>query len=231
MQKIARIAVVVLSLLFALPTFPQNRSRSNWTKSQIIEALNRAAGHFNTLTAKLEYTKVTAVVDHKAVEHGRLTYDKDGRVLVEFDNPEPKKMLFTKNKAFYYLPKINTIQEFDLSKHRDKVEQFLLLGFGTKGDDLEKAYVITVLGETKLGDDMVLQTELTPKDDRIRGHLHKIHLWFDMASWVPVQQKFFEIGGDYISTRYTEVKVNVRLPGKLKLNAPRGTRVVKPGGL
>jgi outer membrane lipoprotein-sorting protein len=75
----------------------------------------------------------------------------------------------------------------------------------------------------------VLLVELTPKDERIRTQIHRILLWFDLASWVPVQQKFFEVGGDSLTTRYTEVKVGVRIPrAKLSLSAPRDTKRVKP---
>ncbi len=50
-----------------------------------------------------------------------------------------------------------------------------------------------------------------------------------MASWVPVQQKFFEVGGDYLLARYADIKVNVDIPrAKRELSAPRDTKVVKP---
>ena len=208
---------------------PRNARAGVWTEQLLVERLNQAADRFETLTANLEYTKVTVVVDDKSSETGRLFYSKNRRILIEMHNPEPKEILFTGNKASIYYPKMAQVQEFDLSKHRSLVEQFLLLGFGTSGNDLKDSYLITVLGETKLERTAVLQIELTPKDQRIRNQIHKIHLWFDLASWVPVQQKFFEVGGDYLTTRYSEVKVNVPIPSsKLKLSAPRGTRRVKP---
>jgi len=63
----------------------------------------------------------------------------------------------------------------------------------------------------------------------LRNQIHKIHLWIDLASWLPVQQKFFEVGGDYFETRYAEMKLNVNIAAsKQRLSAPRGTKVVKP---
>jgi outer membrane lipoprotein-sorting protein len=88
-----------------------------------------------------------------------------------------------------------------------------------------------VLGEVSLNGypNPVLHVELTPKDERIRNNIHKIQLWLDMASWVPVQQKFFEVGGDYLMTRYSEVKVNIDIPrSKLNLSASKDTKRVKP---
>jgi hypothetical protein len=44
-----------------------------------------------------------------------------------------------------------------------------------------------------------------------------------------VQQKFFEVGGDYTTTRYTDIKVNVPIARtKLRLGAPKDAVRVKP---
>ncbi len=206
--------------------------RTKWTEDMLVDRLNEASDRFQTLTASLQYTKVTVVVNDTSTETGRLFYTRNGRVLIEMLNPEPKEVLFTGKKALIYYPKMSQIQEYDLEKHRALIEQFLLLGFGTKGNDLKDRYLITVLGETTLegNPNPVLHLELTPKDERIRNQIHKIQLWIDLASWVPVQQKFFEVGGDYMLTRYSNVKVNTEIPrSKLNLSAPRGTKRVKPG--
>lgn len=228
MRTATKLCLLLLCLLAPLGVWAQ---RGKWTEAMLIERLNQASQHFRTLTASLQFTKVTAVVNDTSTETGRLYYSKDRRVLIELLNPEPKEILFTGNKAQLYYPKMKQIQEYDLEKHRALVEQFLLLGFGTKGDDLKDAYLITVLGETTLQGypNAVLHVELTPKDDRIRNNVHKIQLWLDMASWVPVQQKFFEVGNDHLTTRYTEVKVNVEIPrSKQNLSAPKDTKRVKP---
>jgi outer membrane lipoprotein-sorting protein len=234
-RKIAKFVLVLSALLFYVPAGAQNGNNGNkgrpWDQDTFLNALNHAAERFRTLTANLEFTKVTAVVDHKEVQSGRLYYRKDNRIKIEMTEPEPKEILFDGKRAQIYYPKMKQIQEFNLSKHKDMIEQFLLLGFGTKGDDLKDSYLITILGETQLYGRAALQVVLTPKDIKIRNSIHKIHIWFDLASWAPLQQKFFEVGGDYTTTRYTAVKVNVpRRRLNLKLSAPRGTTRVKPQG-
>ncbi|MBI4461277.1 MAG: outer membrane lipoprotein carrier protein LolA [Acidobacteria bacterium] len=218
-----------LTLIFCLLLGTSVAATAEWDSDTLIERLNEAAKHFRTVSAKLEYTKVTVVVDDKSTQTGELFYHKDGSMLIEIRQPEVKEILFRGNKAEIFYPKMNQIQEYDLAKHRSLVEQFLLLGFGTSGDDLKKSYLITVLGETKLEGRAALQLELTPKDERIRNQIHKIHLWLDLASWAPVQQEFFEVGGDYMTTRYTDVKVNIPIPkSKLRLSAPKGAVRIKP---
>jgi len=225
-NRVFQLGLLLVCLVAAAGASSQSRT---WSEPLLVESLNRAADHFKTLTANLQYTKFTQVIDDKSTESGRLTYGANRHIKIEMLNPEPKEILFTGSKAYIYFPKMSQIQEFDLSKHRSLVEQFLLLGFGTSGDKLKDSYLITVLGETKLDNQAVLQIELTPKDEKIRQQIHKIHLWLDLASWVPVQQKFFEVGGDYLMARYTEVKVNLPVPrSKVALSAPSGTKRVKP---
>lgn len=226
MRTAATTGLLVCALLASAPAAAQNRP---WTEDRIVEQLNKSSERFQTLTADLQFTKVTVVVNDTSTESGKLYFNKKGRIKIEFLNPEPKEVLFSGNKAQIYFPKLSQIQEFDLGKHRAMVEQYLLLGFGTKGDDLKDNYLITILGEKKLDGRAVLQLELTPKDPRLRNQINKLHLWIDLASWLPVQQKFFEVGGDYFETKYTEQKINANIPAsKQRLSAPKGTKVVKP---
>jgi len=53
---------------------------------------------------------------------------------------------------------------------------------------------------------------LIPRREDIAAHLGKVDLWVSEESWFPVQQKFFEPGGDYLVARYTGVKVNRAIP-------------------
>ncbi|MBI4467359.1 MAG: outer membrane lipoprotein carrier protein LolA [Acidobacteria bacterium] len=229
MRTLGKVSAILLSV--AAAAWSAAAQSRTWTEAILIERLNQAAEHFKTLTANLQYTKFTQVVEDKSVESGRLTYNQDRHILIEFLNPEPKEILFTGNKAQIYYPKMAQIQEYALDKHRSMVEQFLLLGFGTPGDKLRDSYLITVFGETRLDNRVVLQLELTPKDEKLRQHIHKIHLWLDLAAWVPVQQQFFEVGGDYLIAHYTDIKVNVPIPAaRQRLSAPRGTRILKPRG-
>ena len=124
------------------------------------------------------------------------------------------------------------VEEFDLGKHRALVGQFQLLGFGTPGSELKKSYLVTFLGEDSLDKRKVLLLELTPKDEKVRNQISKIHLWLDAASWLPVQQKFFETGsGDYFIFHYTNLVRNPKLPdSRFKPDWPKGVEVIKPRG-
>ncbi|MGH9594350.1 MAG: LolA family protein [Bryobacteraceae bacterium] len=128
-----------------------------------------------------------------------------------------------------YNPKTKRVEEYDLGKRKALVDQFLLLGFGTSGSSLDKGYLVTFLGEEDLDNRKTLKLELTPKSDDVRNQVSKIHIWFDEATWLPAQQKFFETGsGDYLLIRYTNVIRNVRIAdSEFKPRWPKNTVRVK----
>ena len=180
---------------------------------EILRQMNERAKSLKTVSANIEYTKVTVVVNDKSTEYGELFFEKNNtQILLNFQKPEPKMILFRKNRAEIYLPKINQIQEYNMEKQSGLVEQFLLLGFGKETGELEKSYTIKLNGEEVLEGDTTAILELTPRKENISAQLTKVQLWISEESWIPVQQKFFEEGGDYLITRYTAVKVNRQLP-------------------
>ena len=197
--------------------------------TEILSRMNDAAKNLKTLSADLEYTKVTVLVDDKSTETGRLYYHRSKKeILINITKPEVKTVLFKKNKAEIFLPKINQIQEYDLKEQSGLVEQFFLLGFGTETDKLKKDYDLKFVTEEELDGDTTAVLELTPRSEETASQLTKIHLWVSEESWLPVQQKFFEPGGDYFVARYTAVKVNRQLPSStFQISAPEDAKRVK----
>jgi outer membrane lipoprotein-sorting protein len=228
-----------LSLAFALfaVTAPlgsaPRRGRSHKVPpdlAEILSRMNERSKHLKTLSAGLEYTKVTVVVDDKSTEHGQLFYakGKPPEVLIDFKTPDPKTILLKRNRAEIYLPKINQIQQYDLEKHSELLQQFLLLGFGTETSELLKSYSLKLVGEEDINGDTTAVLELTPRNENVAAQLAKVQLWISEESWLPAQQKFFEPSGDYLVTRYTGVKADLLLPpSTFEIKAAAGAKRVK----
>ena len=152
-------------------------------------------------------------------------------MLVEFKQPEVKKLLVVGAKAQLYLLKNpNEVQEYDLTrKFRGMFDQFLLLGFGSNSRDLRDAYTVELgqpASET-IGGEKTTKIELTPKSQEMLATLKKSELWISDSKGIAVQQKMYTGGGDYILATYTNMVVNPSLPD-LKLDLPRGVKVTKP---
>ncbi|HEV2386623.1 MAG TPA: outer membrane lipoprotein-sorting protein [Candidatus Acidoferrales bacterium] len=198
----------------------------------MLDQLDRGARAFRTLSARVERTKVTVVVNDRSTESGEFYVRGDGKMRLDLTVPDIRTILRVGDNLYIYTPRISQVDEYNLAKHRDLVDQLLLLGFGTRSHLLKKAYLITLLGEQTLGDQKTILLEMTPKSDEVRNQISKIQLWVDEATWLPVQQKFFETGTqDYFIIRYSNVVRNAALSADLfKARWPKGTKKIKPAG-
>lgn len=224
------VAVALLVLLAAPRVALAGPNQTAWTIDAVLKQLDASAKEFRSLAADLERTKVTVVVNDRSTETGQILVRRDDKMRIDLTQPDRRTILRDGNALYVYNPKIKRVEQYDLSKHRELVDQFLLLGFGTSGADLKKSYLVTLLGEDMLDKQKVILLELTPKSEEVRKQVSKIHLWIDESTWLPAQQKFFETGsGDYFIIRYTSVLRNVKIhDSRFKPHWPRGTTKIKP---
>ncbi|HYO82982.1 MAG TPA: hypothetical protein VES20_16360, partial [Bryobacteraceae bacterium] len=102
------------------------------TADEILLKLDQAAPKFTGMSADLQRVTYTKVLDEKATETGNILLRKAGRdlqVLISLEKPDVKTVSFRGRKAEVFFPKLKTVQEWDLGKHGDLVDQFLLVGF------------------------------------------------------------------------------------------------------
>ena len=222
--------IVTLSVFVGAGEAPaQNHGPS--TVEGVLRQLDRSAKDFHSLSADVERTKVTVVVNDHSTEDGTILVRGD-KMLLEMKPPNARTILRTGDNLYIYTPGLNRVEEYNLGQHRSLVDQYLLLGFGEQGKDLQKSYRVTLLGSPMLDDRKTVELELTPKSEEARNQISKIQIWFDESSWLPIQQQFNETGsGDYFVIRYTRVVRNPDLgDAHFKPHWPKGTEKVKPQG-
>lgn len=205
------------------------QTRSALTLDSVLHELDTEAKDFHSLTADIERTKVTVVVNVKSTETGEIWVHGD-KMRMEVKTPDPRTILRAGDTIYIYNPGLQRVEEYNLGKHREMVDQFLLLGFGSSGHELRKGFLITLLGEPVLDHHKTALLELTPKSEQVRNQISKIHLWLDESSWEPLQQKFFETGtDDYFIVRYSNITRNASIPdSRFKPHWPKGTQRVRP---
>jgi outer membrane lipoprotein-sorting protein len=196
----------------------------------VLKQMNREQGQFQSFTASIERTKVTVVVNDHSTESGQIEVRRDGKMRIDLTSPDPKTILRDGDHIYVYTPKIRRVEEYDLGKRRDLIDQLLLLGFGTSGDSVKKSYLITLQGEDSFNGQRVVHLELTPRADDVRKQISKIELWLNEGNWLPAQQQLFETGsGDYSIIRYSNVARNVPIPdARFRPAWPKGVTRVKP---
>ncbi len=228
-----RMALILAAWMACGPALVRAGARENhgaWTVESVVARLDEASKTFRSMSADVERTKVTVAVDDKSTETGTIVVRGD-KMLLQMKAPDERTILRAGDTVYIYTPGLKRVEEYSLvGKNRALADQYQQLGFGMSGNELRKNYLVTVVGESAVGDKKTVEVELTPKSDAVRQQFSKIEIWFDESNWLPAQQRFDETGsGDYEVVRYTNVALN---PGvgdaRFKPHWPKGTEKVKP---
>jgi outer membrane lipoprotein-sorting protein len=207
----------------------------NDTLRQVLARMDQAAANFKSMTAQVSYVTHTDVLNEDDKESGVVTMKKvqpdevQGRV--DFTGPDAKIITFEKRKFQQYLPKIKTLQIYDLAKHGEQLDKFLMIGFGTSGMELAKDYDVSVLGTENDKDPSAIHLQLIPKDPDARQYVQKLELWIPSeGDPSPLREKIIEPSRDFRLVTYSGVKINPPLqPDVLQLKLPAGFKTEHPG--
>jgi outer membrane lipoprotein-sorting protein len=202
------------------------------TLKDMLARMDRSAEKFQSMTANLTQLQHTAIIndDERDSAAVRMKKEKGGlRGFVEFAEPNRRLIGFQNRQLQVYYPKTNTVNIYDLGKHGAQLDQFLLLGFGTSGKQLEKSYNMRVTGTETLNGKPVTRLELVPKTEEVKEYLKELELWIPDSASYPVQEKIHKNDQDYILIQYSDVKINPGLTDKdLELTLPTGVNKVYP---
>jgi len=194
--------------------------------------MDQEAVRFKGLSANIRKVSHTAVINEDTADTGTIYVKRpkpnDLRMRIDIQPPNPKQAEFSGHVVQIYYPTSNTVEEYDLGKEKGMIDQFLLLGFGSRSKDLQDAYTIRLGGDDTVNGEKTVRIELTPKSPDVLTHLKRVELWID-AKGMAVQQKFYEPGGDYSLATYTNMKSDANLPDSaVKLNLPRDVHKQRP---
>lgn len=195
--------------------------------------MDQSAGSFSSMSANLRKVAHTEVINDNTEESGTIILKKTGpkqlAALIDFTKPDPRTVTFRAKKAEVYSPKLNTVQEYDLSRYSDAVDQLMLAGFGTSGKDLAANYDVTLKGEEIVAGKKAARLQLIPKTAEKKEKLKMLELWIAEDGAYPVQQKLVQPSGDYNTFTYSDVKLNAPVPdAALTLKLPKGVKRVHP---
>ncbi len=201
---------------------------------RVLAHMDLAARNFRTTEASVVWDQYQKVIDETETQKGKVYFRREGgeiQMAADFVEPDKKYVIYSGGKVQVYQPKIDQVNEYNPGKNRSDVESFLVLGFGGGGHDLKKSYDVKFLGAETVNGVKTGKLELIPKSDRLRNNIARIWLWIDPERGIAVQQQLFEPGGDYRLAKYSEIKINQKLPADVfKLKTTGKTKFVSPQG-
>lgn len=196
------------------------------TLDEVLNTMDHAGSQFKGMTANLSYTKHTAIINVDSVSTGTIKIKRPQphqmRMLVDYTAPDKRTVWFEGQTLDILLPNIKTVQEYNLGKNKNLIEQFFLTGFGTSRRDLSDAYNISLSGTDVVNGESVTRITMTSKNPEVQKRLTRFELWISGKTGQPVQQKFYEPSGDFNVFTYTNMKINPDLPdAALKPRIPK----------
>ncbi len=197
--------------------------------------MDSEAANFRTTEASVVWDQYQKVVDEHETQKGKVYFRRAGgeiQMAADITEPDQKYVLFNGFRVQVYQPKIEQVTVYSTGKNREEIESFLVLGFGGRGHDLLKSFEVKYLGSEKIDAVDTAKLDLVPKAANVRNNVDHIALWIDPARGISVQQQFFfGSSGDYRLAKYSDIKLNERIPdsvfklkttGKTKFLSPRG---------
>jgi outer membrane lipoprotein-sorting protein len=227
--------LTTLLCLIALPAAPVTPPDA-WPSIQA--RMDKAASGFKSMTARVTSLVHTDVLNEDSPETGTVVMKKVGpsevQGLIDVQKPDARTIVFEHRRLRIYYPKINTVQEFDLGKHGEQLDQFFMIGFGTSGTALAKDYKVNVQGtETVKGFEAIkaIRLRLIPRGGEALQYVKQVELWIpETGDPYPLQEKISLPSGDYRRNTYTELKINQPLPpNALQLKPAPGFKIESPG--
>jgi outer membrane lipoprotein-sorting protein len=200
---------------------------------EVLKRFDANAKNFRAMSAKIERVDYTAVLKDSEKENGSIMLWKKKQGVVEMridiESPTTKQIGYADKKAQIYLPKINTVQIFDVGKYDALISQGILIGFGTSAADFQKAYSVKVLGEESVLGKASTKLELLPKGDSPLLKLKKIEVWVQHSDGYPIRQKIYQGSGDFNQATYADMKINPPIgEAQVRLNLPKNVKKEYP---
>ena len=218
---------LLLSVVLILPAF----AASDPGLEKILAKMDETAAKFRTAQANFTWTTFNSVVNEESGRQtGKIYFQRNGNeteMAADIDPPDAQQVIFSRGKIQLYKSRTDTVHVYDASSHREEFEAFLVLGFGSSGDDMRKTFDITYGGEEKIDGTGTPKLELVPKSDKVKQRFPKIILWINPQNGILIQQKLMEANGDYRLAKYSGIKLGQKIPSKVfQLKTSGKTKVV-----
>lgn len=210
-------------------------AQQNQELDSVLKKMDTAAASFRTTQADFEWDRYEKVINEvDDIQFGTIYYRRAAKEIeAKFDikKPELKYVLFSNGKIQVYQPKPDQLTVRDVGKNRADIESYFVLGFGGSGQDLVKSFDVTYQGPETINNVATAKLQLIPKSQKVKNTFKEITLWIDLQRGISVQQQFFEPQGDYRVAKYSNIRINDKIPDEVfHLKTTSKTQTISSGG-
>ena len=235
-QSLCRWALAMVCLGAMVAVAAPADSAPDPALDRVLGQMDSAAKKFRTTEASVVWDQYQKVVDEHEEQKGKVYFRHTGnnevQMAADITDPDQKYVLFNGSKIQVYQPKIDQVTAYNTGKNREAFESFLVLGFGGSGHDLLKSFDVKYLGHEAVDGVVAEKLELVPKTASVRNNVDRIILWIDPSRGISLQQQFFfGNSGDYRLAKYSDIKMNEKIPDSVfKLKTTGKTKFISTQG-
>lgn len=231
MRLSAPISIGLLPILAVLTLLHAQQAQE---LESVLKKMDTAAANFRSTQADFEWDRYEKVIDEvDDIQFGTIYFRRTGNEIemkADIKKPELKYVLFSSGKIQVFQPKPDQVTVYDAGKNRADIESYFVLGFGGSGQDLVKSFDVTYQGEETINNAATAKLQLIPKSAKVKNTFKQIFLWIDQRG-ISVQQQFFEPQGDYRLAKYSNIRVNEKIPDEVfRLKTTGKTQTISPHG-
>ncbi len=185
----------------------------------VLLKLDAAASRFHSTSADFQFvTEQTDPIPDKDTQTGTVYYNRKGTGFemaahIKDDNGKPvPKIIVVSGGEFKMYEKLTN--QLTTSKKVRKYENYLVLGFGASGSDLEQKWSIKFLGDEMMNGVKVAKLELVAREPEVVKLFPMVTIWIDTERGVSLKQFFDEGQGQSRTCTYSNIKLNEPLPSE-----------------
>ena len=214
--------------------FPSARAQQNDQLESVLKVMDQTATKFRAAQANFVWRVYNSTIrdfvppDDTGTIYFRRTGKGDVQMAADIKPPDEKQVVFSEGKIQVYQPKMKEIDVYDATAHKEEFEAFLVLGFGSSGEEIRKSFDLKYVGPETVDGVKTAKLELTPLSEKVKNQFPKIDLWIDLQNGISVQQQLLQQGGDYRLAKYSKIQLKQSLPGNaFQLKKAEGAKIVK----
>jgi outer membrane lipoprotein-sorting protein len=235
-QTLCRWALAMVCLATMFAAIAPADSAPDPALDRVLSQMDGAAEKFRTTEASVVWDQYQKVVDEHEEQKGKVYFrhgnNNEVQMAADITDPDQKYVLFSGSKIEVYQPRIDQVTVYNTGKNREAFESFLVLGFGGGGHDMLKSFYIKYMGSETVDGTATAKLDLVPKTVSVRNNVDHIVLWIDSSRGISLQQQFFfGTSGDYRLAKYSDIRMNEKIPDAVfKLRTTGKTKFISTQG-
>ncbi len=203
------IYVIVTSFFLAAFAIPLVGLGQKGDFGQFLDRVDERLSSIQTLAASFEQTRIIDITGETIEAKGKLYLQKPGRILLDYTEPEPQKLLVNDSVVMIYLPSLKQVQRFRFEGTPEGKNLFV---FWEPLSELEKEFTISARRGKQL---RLRYIVLEPKEATNTTGFRKLVLGIDTKLHFPRVIEVEEIGGDVVKMVLSRIHVDPELDESL----------------